>query len=725
MTPLFLSKNLRGKNITMFSECYLKKTYSSMEDNISEDLIIPILSNAKRYDRAVGFFSSTWMKEVAKGLAIFAKNGGRARIVTSIKLSTQDWEAIQKGTLTDDKVNSIIETQINQTLEELQNNIETKTLATLSWMIKENILEFRFALPVGKLDGGLFHTKLAIFYDEIDNGVVIFGSQNDSHQAMINEETLSVYTNYTFGQDYFEDYVKMFEKKWNGFSDVLKTYSITEAMRNKIIESGIHYDCPYKPNQKSTKENTKKKKELRNYQQEAIDNWISNDYHGLFEMATGSGKTFSAISAAKKLYETNKKICLVVLAPLKHLVTQWAQELEDFEFNPVLCFEDSNKWQKEAYSQLQKYKIGLKNNVCFVATHKTATLEPFQEFINSITSDWMLIADEVHGLGAQNQTCALFPTARYRLGLSATPQRWYDEKGTKSLFDYFDKTVMEFNLERAIKGDENGENKVLTPYEYEPILIEFSAEELSKFENLTHKIGQIALYKDKTQDDIERLEKLCRDRAKVIGAAENKLPTLLELVKKHKYETEQRGEKYIHNLYYCAPGEHKQVLYELSKLGIKVHEFVAEVKNRKEILESFAKGEIEGLVAIKCLDEGVDVPATKRAYILASSTNPKEFIQRRGRVLRQSPQTGKTKAYIYDFMIGPWTVNNYNLNTAQCMLKRELPRFSEFNSLNISKYEMQNKIRYACEYFNTINEMDMLPWDVYAKIKRENYTTVM
>lgn len=710
----------------MFDNCNLKRTYTTTEEDVTNELNVPLLSSAVRYDRVVGFFSSSWLKEVASGLAIFAKNGGKARISTSVILSEHDWKAIQDGN--DGKIQSLIETQVFNTIEELKHNLETQTLATLSWMIRENILEFRFGVPIGRLDDGYLHTKLAIYYDENNKGVVVFGSQNDSHQATINDETLTVFTNWAFGQDYFNDYVKLFDNKWNGIPSTLKTYSITEAAKDKIIEAGIHYECPYKPKlvQTSNLNNSgKSKKELRGYQQEAINNWINNNYNGLFEMATGSGKTFTSISAAKQLYEKNKKLCLVVLAPLKHLVTQWAEELETFGFKPILCFDDSNKWQREAYAELQKYKSGLKDKVCFVATHKTATLEPFKEFIKTINKDWMLIADEVHGLGSENQACALFPTARYRIGLSATPQRWYDEVGTKRLFDYFDKTVIEFDLERAIKGDENGENKVLTPYEYEPILIEFSEEELSIFEDLTHKIGLIAMKKNKTQDDLDKLEKLCRDRARVIGKAENKLPTLIELVRQHKTEVELSGEKYIHNLYYCAPGEHKEVLSELSNLGIKVHEFVSGVKQRKEILEAFANGDIEGLVAIKCLDEGVDVPATKRAYILASSTNPKEFIQRRGRVLRLSPKTGKYKAYIYDFMIGPWSVDRYNINTAQCLLKRELPRFSEFNSLNNLKYEMQNKIRYACEYFNTINEMDMKPWDVYARIMSEDYTNFM
>jgi superfamily II DNA or RNA helicase len=437
---------------------------------------------------------------------------------------------------------------------------------------------------------------------------------------------------------------------------------------------------------------------------------MDNNYEGLFEMATGSGKTFTSISAAAKLLELKGEICLVVLAPYQHLVTQWSEELKMFGFSPVLCFKSSKEWQNTAYTELQKHKAGIKNKVCFVATHATSSLKPFQEFVKSITCDWMLIADEVHGLGSENQSIALFSTAKYKIGLSATPQRWFDEEGTKRLTDYFKKTVIEYGLEDAINAG------ALTRYEYEPVLIELNEIELDRFEHLSHKIGILTAKKSKTKKEQDEFEFLCRQRAAVIGKAERKIPKLLELVNQHKEEIVNKGEKYIHNLYYCAPGEHKDVLKALSEQGIRVHEFVSDVpqKERDKVLKAFANGDIDGIVAIKCLDEGVDIPATKRAYILASSTNPREFVQRRGRVLRKNP--GKNRAYIYDFFVGPWSLSPYSRSTAQSLLRRELPRFSEFNSLNEKKYEAIKEIRYACEYFNMVNEIDMKPWEVYGRI---------
>jgi hypothetical protein len=169
-----------------FKDLKFKRTYSSLHDDLVTDLINPLLRESLRYDRAVGFFSSSWLKEVAEGLAIFAQKGGKARIVTSIKLSDDDWEAIQRGEVGDYDIQCLIDKQIFSSIDELKEAIEVQTLATLSWMISQNILEFKFAIPIGRLQGGIFHTKSSLFYDSYNNGIAVFGSQNDSHQATLN-----------------------------------------------------------------------------------------------------------------------------------------------------------------------------------------------------------------------------------------------------------------------------------------------------------------------------------------------------------------------------------------------------------------------------------------------------------------------------------------------------------------------------------------------------------
>ncbi len=692
-----------------FKDLLFKKSYTSLKDDLIEDLINPLLGTAVLYDRAVGFFSSSWLREVSSGLSKFASNGGKARIVTSLKLSSDDWDAIKNGL-----IEEVINRQVFITIEELKKALEIETLSTLSWMVANEVLIFRFALPIGKLEGGIFHTKLSLFYDKEGNGVAVFGSQNDSFQATINEESLNVFTSWDFGKEYFLEHKRAFEEKWAGNSNTLITYTIPEASKKVIIEEGIKYCYPYK----KIEHNIKHQKELRGYQEMAIQSWMENDCHGLFEMATGSGKTFTAISAAIRIYEQKKKLFLVVLVPYQHLVEQWYEELCNFGFKSIACYKSKDTWESKAYIEVKKFNTDWADKICLIATHATSCLEPFQQLMGCIKKEWMLIADEVHGLGSKKQQKALSPTARYRIGLSATPARWFDKEGTSVLYDYFKKTVVTYSLEDAIKDG------ALTQYEYSIILTELNDEEIYNYTKYTETITKLFAKKDKNKEEEEILETLCRKRAKIIGCAEEKINTFINLIKQHKEKAEREKQPYSHNLFFCYPGQHDIFLRELSNIGLKVHEFVHTVpqKERTKILDAFENGDIEGLVAVKCLDEGVDVPATRRAYILASSTNPREFIQRRGRILRKIKN--KNLSYIYDFLVGPWTVENYDFNVAQSLLRRELPRFAEFNDNSYKKIYNIDKIKDVCEFFKMSKELFMKPWEVYADIN-ENYSDLL
>lgn len=686
-----------------FKDLNLKLSYSSLDSDLMKDLINPILEKSERYDRAVGFFSSTWLKEAATGLSNFACNNGKARIITSIQLSEEDWKSIEDGQ--QKIVDNIITNSIFSVVEELKNALEYKTLDILSLMVSNNILDFKFGIPIGRLQGGIFHTKLFLFYDKFNNGIAVFGSQNDSLQATKNEETLDVFTNWDFGKEYFLLHEKSFKEKWLGNNKTLKTYNIPEAAKHIIIRAK---SIP----SKTFLINKVEKKILKEYQNKAIQEWKNNSYKGLFEMATGSGKTFTSILAAKEIFNKDGKLFFVVLVPYQHLVEQWSDELKSEGFDPIHCYSANSKWFNQANTILSEFELQIISKVCIVATHDTAITPKFQKFINKISFDWLLIGDEVHGLGSKLRRKALFESAIYRIGLSATPSRWYDDEGTSIIQNYFIKTVIKYSLKDAI--DEGS----LTKYDYLPILTNLTDEETINYEEITIKISNLQRIKNQKKNQIidKQLESLYRKRAKIIGGAENKVLELINLVKSHM----KNNDDYSHNLFYCNPGEHRDVLKALSEIGLKVHEFVHNVpKNeRMKILNSFDKGEIQGIVSIKCLDEGVNIPSTKRAYILASSTNPREFIQRRGRVLRNYPN--KDVAYIYDFLVGPWDDFNGSFLVGQGLLRRELPRFLEFNELSRRKNSTISIINEFCKKYDMLNELYMKPWEIYNCLVKEN-----
>lgn len=699
-----------------YRELDLKRTYTTLNTNIMRDIVDEILKTTVSYDRGVGFFSSSWLKEVADGLAYFIVRGGKARILTSVRLSNEDWNAIKIAKDENTVFQSMIDSKVLNTVNELRNALEEKTLAILSFLIKEGYLEFKFAIPCGNLSGGIFHSKVSIFTNQDGDTIVIAGSQNDSHQASLNEEIVNIFTSWGEGSSYAQDHVEQYNNKWLGKPQNLRIYTLSETVKRNIILVGERYTKQLEQVKRIVQKKLKEvqKKELRPYQKDAIRSWFNADCRGFFEMATGTGKTFTAISAINQLYYKNGRICFVILVPYKHLAHQWIDELSDNGYTPIPCFENKHEWIGKFQNEINKYKSKQTNKLCVVALYATASNTDFQNIIRTQFNriKWFLVADEAHNAGTSNYKKTLFETSTYRIGLSATPVRWYDDEGTNLIQTYFNKTVITYPLSLAIK------NNMLTHYEYNPITVELSESELNEYGELSEWISRIANKNPKTKEDEDRLQTLLLRRADLVAKAENKLPKLVALVKQHRQEALNAGHEYKYNIFYAAKGEHKKVLAALAEIGLKVHEFVGTIptKERPKILKSFANGDIDGIVAIRCLDEGVDVPATQRAYIMSSTTNPKEFIQRRGRILRKCD--GKIKAYIYDFIIGPWTVENYaDKKLAVSLLNRELPRFAEFNDCADNKSRARQIISPVCEYFDIIDELDIKPYEIYNRNK--------
>jgi len=434
--------------------------------------------------------------------------------------------------------------------------------------------------------------------------------------------------------------------------------------------------------------------EPRDYQQDAVQAWLSNQGQGILNMATGTGKTITSLLAASKLAELqNGRIILVVAAPYQHLVDQWVAELHEFGVMPIRAYQSRSTWTDDLIARITEYASGGRDIVAVVTTHATFASDHFQDVIARGTgAESMLIADEVHHLGASHLREHLPDAVRARLGLSATPERWYDEAGTNALTSYFSNgVVFEYGLKQAI------EDGYLCEYYYVPHIISLTDDEEEDYLALSKAIGRrMASQKrdgggetgaaDLAEDDT--LKQLLFKRARLVGTAWNKLPQLRSLI--------ERTTDIDHTLVYCSDGsigdeegdESKRQLRaatELlgSDLGLRVHQFTYEEdqETRERLLEDFESGVLQALVAIRCLDEGIDVPATKTAFLLASSSNPRQFVQRRGRILR--PHKTKKYAVIHDFIVAPpRSVRSPSgesvFDVERNLIKKELRRVSTF-----------------------------------------------
>jgi superfamily II DNA or RNA helicase len=692
----------------------LKATYSSLETNLIKDVVAPLLQASIKYDRGVGFFTSGWLKEAAKGLLVFVKQGGKARIITSPNLSAKDWQTIQ-GAEKEKQHNLIIKKSIENGIQELEKKLQQETLIALAWLIRDGVLDFRFAIPQKELGGGIFHSKLSLFTDEQHNEVALHGSQNDSHQASLNEESYSVFCSWNEGKVWHAEHRKRFDSMWDDSFENLQVLKVQDAEKSIIIRNADKFPRPYpfheevplptitRPMQPTMSSAIN----LRDYQKIAISEWELNSRHGIYEMATGTGKTITAIAAAVDVFEKEGRLALIVLVPYIHLVDQWVKDLHAFGFDPVRCYESKTTWKQPAGSAIREFNAGLVDHICFVTTHQTASMDTFQNIMRRLHSPYLLLGDEIHELGSHKFRKGLLQKATWRIGLSATPDRWYDEEGTSVLRSYFGKTVIEYDLKHAI------EEKHLTPYHYFPEQIDFTQTEAREYKRLTASIAKLSY---DFEGNKSKIESLLRRRADLIGKAENKIPHLLNILEQHRQECEYRGELFQHILIYCNKGTHREVLQAVNETGLRTHEFVHDVdlQTRAKVLKSFSQGDIDCLVAIRCLDQGVDVPATKRAYILASSTNPREFVQRRGRILRKSK--GKSYAVVYDFLVGPWESEEIlGRDAAKGLLSRELPRFAEFSLDADNSQQARDTIWETVKSLNLVPSLRKRPWEVYQE----------
>jgi len=467
-----------------------------------------------------------------------------------------------------------------------------------------------------------------------------------------------------------------FDQLWNDENEHVRTYSIPEGIKEQIVNTRDYGSRPYE--QPESVADGPEDFTLREYQKEAVEAWFENDCCGMFQMATGTGKTFTALAALEQYVKSVDKPLLTVIAvPVTHLASQWADEIEIFDLpKPHLLFGSISKdWKQDLSRITTNIELATKDHEIVITTHQSLYNDDFREMVKRLPGPVAFIGDEVHGLGSDEQRLGLIEAYDARIGLSATPERYYDEAGSRYLLNYFDDIVFEYPLADAIP-------KYLTPYEYHPIMVEMTEEEVEEYKKQSRKVAAVAASEE---IDDETVSQVASQRADIVKSAERKYGALREQLK--------RMDDPHHLLVYTNDSQISEVQSILTENGIIQHKFTNEEdeEERDRLLDGFEQKEWDALVAMKCLDEGVDVPATKRAILMSNSGNPKQFIQRRGRVLRRAEE--KEKSIIYDMFVVPtMTPDNDIPAVEKTILERELDRFEEFAENAINKHGAWNTI---------------------------------
>jgi superfamily II DNA or RNA helicase len=502
-----------------------------------------------------------------------------------------------------------------------------------------------------------------------------------------NFETIDVFFSWDGSAARVDRKCENFDRLWSGDTRDLTIMELPDAVRSELIRIARPPTSHVAGDDKAPygSQGSAAGPVLRDYQDAAVGAWLSAGARGILSMATGAGKTKTALAAIRRFAaETPVPPVVVIVAPFIHLVDQWDEECRASGMRPILCYESSKDWQPRAWEALDAFRVLPDRPPCYIATMHTATLGPFAALLRAVADrPTLLVADEVHHLGSDTGSTILDQRIDWRLGLSATPQRWNDELGTALIESFFGGVVYEYTIAQAIAGG------YLVPYRYEPVLVDLDRDELGEYRDLMAIIEQVAADPEARSSD--RLRRLLEQRALLLNSAAGKYAAL-------RRDIENR--RLSRTLVYCASrlqlGAASDVIRDIGHIPVP---FTAEEGRveRGRILRDFETGRSPAIVAMKALDEGVDIPDTREAHLLASSGNPREFIQRRGRILRLAP--GKQEARLVDYVVIPAGRGVFEREIAT----REMERVLDFAASSIEPDRARSVVWPALDAFDLLH----------------------
>jgi superfamily II DNA or RNA helicase len=671
-----------------FRELHLKNTYRSVIDDIPTDFFNKVLPETTLYLRAAGYYSSNSLKSLSYGLSKMVWKEGKMKLLISPEISDRDLEAIKRGKLNPEKVVEDIFLNDECELENLMRNDNVKALA---YLVANGNLKIKFVLNSDT--AGLFHMKFGLLYDENNDIVSFSGSLNESEAGLKqNAEEIKVFKSYAEGQSVFiEADLSFFNDLFEGNGKFGSFYVVDLPKKSKLkLIEAFKRECNADVNGSLPP--------LRYYQTDAIEALKKAKMKGIVEMATGTGKTRVALEAIKWLEtKTKKPLLVLVLSPVSVLVNQWSREWWSFFKTPPLVFGSSGKASlDDLYSMIHSLNR-IKSQIipCF-CTYDYA-LKP--SFMNAVFStdefELAIVCDEVHWMGANSYSKILEMDFKYRLGLSATPARFFDEEGTDKIISYFGGVVFDYKLGKAI------DDGYLSEFNYYPQFSPLLQQEMNEYLKISKRIS-LMHRGDIGNDKDNGITTLLNRRAKVLKKAKNKIGSFAkiidELTKKNLFRNTL--------IFFEDSDQISEYLDILNEACVLYNRLSGEESEseRKKILERFNEGKIDCIISMRILDEGVNLNKADKALLLASTANPRQYIQRCGRVLRINQN--KPKAEIYDFLVYPETSSSlFTDQVEKEILKKELKRASYFATYSSNKGENLSLILEIARKFNiSINE---------------------
>lgn len=712
-----------------FTDLQIKVRYRSDNDDLVKDFMLPVLAKTNLYKRAVGFFSSSALIALTVGLFELAKKGGKIQLICSPKLSEEDIYAINTGyRVKEDVFIDSLQNSINEPVTKF----EEERLNLVATLIANGTLDIRLAFMENDNGINIYHEKIAVFIDEDDNKIAFAGSANASMNAY--ESNFESF--YTFcswkdlsqkeGADIAEE---DFDRLWCDKTEKLRIIPFPQVVIEKILsykKDNIDFLTDEKEYLKvevnsvdaTSSFQLPEEVSLFPHQKDAISEWFNQGNRGIFSMCTGAGKTFTALAGMVKLaHEKQDNLAVFIVCPYIHLVSQWEEDLEGWGPLPIIAHSKSPdiNWQTKLQSAYRRFRQTGKPFIC-ICSNDTFFDEKIQRFVTQFSNEQnvLLIVDEAHNWGAEKRMKKFPNNIEYRIALSATIKRHMDKKGTKAITDYFGEICAEYTLKEGIADG------TLVHYEYYPIPVYLEDDELAAYVNLTKQLSRYLIYEDGKTKISEVGKQIIFKRTRLLAGAINKIELLLRLIEPFHQSSNiliYCGAASIHDEDTGAIRRQIDIITEKLSIeyGMSVKRFTSDedLSERQHIKKYFSQGMYQAITAIRCLDEGVNIPGIKTAFIMSSSRNPKEFVQRRGRLLRKS--SGKEKAVIYDFITLPRDLDQVmygDFESDKTILIGEISRMEEFASLADNPRDTDQLITRIMEsydaYFDVKEEMEKM-----------------
>lgn len=622
----------------------VKPCLDTSEYDLIEELYLPCLKWADRFDRGVGFFTTGWITYNVTGLSDFASRGGKMRLITSPILSNEDTDAIINSEGNNGEGFKRLEAALLDNVRVLEAEMKADIFNAFSWMIYDGIIDLRFAIPCEKLEDGDFHDKFGIFYKGEDR-ISFSGSINDSKHGYQNYESIKVFKTWAGTGEYVESDINRFEKIWNSKDKNLKIFTVPTAVKERIFQLRTS-NRPYKKHDSASNRWV--------HQDMAVEKFIEKE-HGILAMATGTGKTVTAIKIMNRLFDESKIRRVVITMYGNDLLDQWSKQMrESFKNKQIHYHYGSHKRMNDFIMHPDEAILLVSRD----SNNLTKLLNLLDKAPGNYKDDTLFIFDEVHGAGSQsfveNLTGKLSPY-KYRLGLSATPEREYDDVGNEFLLNEIGEIVFEFNLEDAIKKG------ILCEFNYIPLPYELTEAEKHKKKKI------IAAFNAKKESGEPYDEKGMFTQLSLVNkTAINKIEEFEVLILKRP-ELLDKCIIFVQTMEYG-----KQLQEVLIKYTDKYHTYYAD--DEKINLENFAEGKINCLLTCKKVSEGIDISSVTNIFIFASDRSKLVTTQRIGRALRLDKNNPEKKANVIDFILDDIGENDNNADQER---KEWLTKLSE------------------------------------------------